>query len=125
MTEAKSKQQSEFVIHKHTRCDDVHWDLMLRVGEALLTWRLDIEPDKLTDRETLAIKIADHDLRFLKYEGPVNNGAGSVEMAAKGSCQLLFVNDGEIEIDFDSPSLAGQFILQRIVGDEWRLRSLA
>ena len=99
--------------------------IMLLVNNALLTWRLDNKPEELHDRITEGVKIVDHDLRFLSYEGAVNNGAGSVEIAAKGVCLLHIVSEQEIEIEFDSSNLAGQFKLHSIDGDKWQLRSLA
>lgn len=113
------------MIHKHSRSGDVHWDLMLLYNEALLTWRLESPPKELQDRITEAIKIADHDLKFLSYEGPVNNGTGKVEMAAKGACRIQLVSEKEIEIEFDSAELAGRFKLQSVDGDKWRLLLLA
>ena len=113
------------MIHKHSRGGDVHWDLMLLYNDTLLTWRLENQPEELHCMITEAIKIADHDLRFLSYEGAVNNGAGTVEMAAKGACRIQLVSEKEIEIEFDSAELAGRFKLQSVDGDKWRLLLLA
>jgi hypothetical protein len=99
--------KKQFVIHKHTRGDDVHWDLMIEYADCLKTWRLDNPPEKLTSEKTKATPIFDHDKKFLTYQGSVNNGKGSVERVDGGLCEILSNNENELKIKFDGKILRG------------------
>ncbi len=84
---------SRFVIQQHEMPDGIHWDLMLEKGDKLWTWRIDIHPAHMHQAVT-AERIFDHPLKFLTYEGPVQNGTGNVVLTDKG--RLCFHDiDGE------------------------------
>jgi bifunctional non-homologous end joining protein LigD len=100
---ADYSQERQFVIHKHTRGTDIHWDLMIEQGDVLKTWRLDNPPEKLATEKTTAIPIFDHDKKFLTYQGIVNNGTGTVEIADEGTCEII----SNKEIYFDGKILSG------------------
>ena len=111
-----------FVIQRHTHCDNpVHWDLMLELENTLETYRLEIPPDKLSFQQSLAVKIADHQLKFLTYEGPVNKGSGSVEIAERGKYRITQSDSCESIIEFDGIDLKGVFRLQHIEAQNWRI----
>ena len=113
----------DFVIQKHAHCDNpVHWDLMLQCENTLETYRLEIEPDELVSQTCSAARIADHPLRFLTYEGPVNKGLGSVEIAEKGKYRLLQNEADKKQIEFVGGILKGVFTLQRIEAGNWRIQ---
>jgi hypothetical protein len=84
-----------FVIQKHTRGNETHWDLMIEWGDKLKTWRLENPPEKLTSEKTKATPIFDHDKKFLTYQGLVNNGKGNVEIVDEGTCTIA-PDDGKI-----------------------------
>ena len=71
----------KFVIQEHTTADSAHWDLMLESGDILQTWRLSKNPDEIVNQSAEAVKIFDHPLKFLTYEGPVNKGKGHARPA--------------------------------------------
>ena len=74
-----------FVIHKHKRQGQAtHWDLMLENNGLLETYRLSVPPEDLADNKYSVVKIADHNVKFLTYQGPVNQGQGSVKIADEG-----------------------------------------
>ena len=81
----KNKNTTRFVIQKHSRGDDVHWDLMLEAGPVLETWRLDKSPQELLRSPAGAEKIFDHPLKFLTYEGPVNQGQSQACIVESGT----------------------------------------
>lgn len=114
-----------FVIQKHSRPADTHWDLMLRSGETLITWRLDLPPEDLNNNTANAIKIADHPLRFLTYEGSVNNGTGSVKIAAKGTYELTTDDSEGIYVMLLSEELTGKFRLIHKQSDNWTFEPIA
>lgn len=97
-----------FVIHKHTRGEDIHWDLMIESGDVLKTWRLDNPPGKITSEKTKATPIQDHDKKFLSYQGPVNNGTGTVELVDEGMCET---DNDFSKISFEGKIITGKFTI--------------
>jgi hypothetical protein len=116
------KDSGKFVIQKHTRGGDVHWDLMLEAGETLETYRLSLPPEKLKQEKCSAEKIFEHPLRFLTYEGPVNKGEGNVEIAESGTYKLLQQRQDRIEIELNGEILRGRFELKHIREEEFLFR---
>lgn len=108
-----------FVIQEHARGDSVHWDLMLERGEALQTYRLELPPDKLLEQSCTAVRIFDHPLKFLTYEGVVNDGEGSVRIADSGTYRLLSENEDCFGLQLTGEILKGEFALVRIEGGRW------
>jgi bifunctional non-homologous end joining protein LigD len=104
----------KFVIQKHFRPGQVHWDLMLEAGQVLETYRLALPPEKLLNQTTTAVRIADHPVKFLSYEGTVNKGAGTVEIAETGTYQVLSQNEGCRQLQFDGKILKAKFTLTHI-----------
>ena len=72
------ESSSRYVILEHRTKERVHWDLMLQRSGCLWAWRVNCPPAEIGDAPLPLEKIADHSLRFLTYQGPVQNGAGSV-----------------------------------------------
>ncbi len=110
----------KFVIQKHTKIDQVHWDLMLQVGNILRTFRLQLPPKKITNQPCTAVKIFDHHLKFLTYEGAVNEGTGKVKIEDKGTYQLISKEQNIWRILLDGQILSGKFTLTFIEGDNWQ-----
>jgi len=105
--------KSHFVIHKHTKGNETHWDLMIESGDVLKTWRLENPPEKLVseaNEKTKATPIADHDKKFLTYQGIVNNGKGTVEIVDEGTCIIESISENDMKIIFDGKIVRGQFI---------------
>jgi hypothetical protein len=114
------KTSGKFVIQKHTRGKDIHWDLMLEAGEALETYRLILPPEKLIKETSPAVKIFEHPLRFLTYEGPVNQGQGNVKIADCGTYYAVGRESDRTELELAGQILKGRFILNRTADDEWQ-----
>ena len=91
---------------------------MLQVNDALQTYRLQLPPEKLKQKNT-AVKISDHPLRFLTYEGSVNKGLGSVQIADCGTYELLNETDDSKKIQFNGKFLKDIFTLTRIEAKNW------
>jgi hypothetical protein len=111
-----------FVIHKHTQEGQVHWDLMIESGNKLKTWRLDNPPEKSATEKTKATPIFDHDKKFLTYQGPVNKGKGTVEIADEGNCTIELTSEKEMKIIFEGNKLSGSFRLVQQQND-WLLET--
>lgn len=116
------QKDKRFVIQKHTRGDDVHWDLMLEIGDTLQTYRLDKAPNKVLHHAVNATKIFDHPLKFLTYQGPVNKGQGNVCITESGTCQIIQAECDRIELVLSGKILKGKFILTHIEGDKWQIK---
>ncbi len=114
-----STEPRKFVIQEHATADSAHWDLMLESGNTLLTWRLDKNPAEINSPSE-ALKIFDHPLKFLTYEGPVNKGKGQVQIADAGTYEVIHENDERIELDLHGQILKGKFTLTHIEEDKWR-----
>jgi bifunctional non-homologous end joining protein LigD len=118
-----AENNKKFVIQKHTRSDDIHWDLMFEAGNVLETYRLPVPPEKMSNNPVEAVKIFDHPVKFLTYEGSVNKGQGSVKIADSGIYKILNKTDVQIEFQFDGKILKGKFTLMFIEEDHWELRA--
>ena len=111
----------KFVIQEHTSTQDTHWDFMLQTGDSLQTWRLDKPPRRIISQRTVAIKIFDHPLKFLTYEGPVNKGKGSVQIAETGTYQIIYKDENQIELNLTGRILNGKFTLTCLEEENWEL----
>lgn len=109
-----------FVIQEHTTAEGIHWDLMLEQGGVLTTFRLEEEPAQALLHEVRAVKIFDHPLRFLAYEGPVQKGTGKVRIVDSGVYECRDRNDAFLTLELNGTVLKGDFALEQIEGDAWR-----
>ena len=114
----------KFVIQKHTKKGLVHWDLMFEAGPVLQTYRLDLPPEKLISQANIAIKIFDHPLKFLTYQGSVNKGLGTVEIADAGTYTPLTANSKQQELLLQGKILKGNFRLTFIEKDKWEFKKI-
>ncbi len=110
-----------FVVQEHTTPDGVHWDLMLEQGEVLTTFRLEEPPQVALNGAVGAVRIFDHPLRFLTYEGPVQKGAGHVKIVDRGVCDVSGEAEDAIILDLRGEVLRGRFLLIRSQGTSWQL----
>lgn len=109
----------KFVIQKHTKARAVHWDLMLETGDVLQTYRIELPPQELYNQRTTAIRIFDHPLKFLTYEGSLSEGKGLVQIADSGTYQLLNEKQDRRRMQLEGKILHGKFALRHIEGDRW------
>jgi hypothetical protein len=111
--------RGKFVIQEHTKSNQPpHWDLMLETGDVLQTWRLDTEPKK-EEYLTSAIRISDHDKKFLTYEGPVNKGLGSIHILDTGTFETLEEAENRILLSLKGNILCGTFAFRHSERDLW------
>jgi bifunctional non-homologous end joining protein LigD len=114
-----------FVIQRHTRDGErPHWDLMLEKGRILETYRVSLPPEDWGYEQAEAVRIFDHPLKFLSYEGGVNKGAGRVEIADAGTYRLIEKNETQQQISFAGNLLKGEFQLCLIESGKWELRGV-
>jgi bifunctional non-homologous end joining protein LigD len=119
------KEPKRFVVQKHQKeSEPTHWDLMLERGGILETYRLGVPPEKWEKEAIEAVKIFDHPLKFLSYEGSVNEGKGRVEIADCGTYRLIKKDENQKQLSFMGKLLKGEYRLCLIEGNKWELRSV-
>ena len=105
----KGKKTGKFVIQRHERQGEaVHWDLMLAKRGVLETYRVNSPPEEWGSRPVEAVKIFDHPLKFLTYEGSVNKGKGSVTITDAGIYRILSLDENKLKADFAGTILKGK-----------------
>jgi bifunctional non-homologous end joining protein LigD len=119
----RSKNPMRFVIQRHKRQGEaVHWDLMLEKNRILETYQVTLPPEEWGDEPVEAVKIFDHPLKFLTYEGSVNKGKGKVKITDTGTYEILMENENERRIELAGRVLKGEIQFRRIEGDRLVLR---
>jgi bifunctional non-homologous end joining protein LigD len=114
-----------FVIQRHTRdVERPHWDLMLENGTVLETYRVSLPPEDWGDKPVETVRIFDHPLKFLSYEGSVNKGKGRVKIADCGTYHLIKKDETQQQISFAGKLLKGEYQLCLIESNRWKLRSV-
>ncbi|MBN2063378.1 MAG: hypothetical protein JW745_01150 [Sedimentisphaerales bacterium] len=119
---------SDFVIQQHTTNTGIHWDLMLRLGEVLLTWQVDKEPDHWSAEPLPCRRIFDHRLKYLTYEGDISGDRGRVQIYASGQYQCY--NDliaghslpDSLSVTLLGRQYSGELTLTRQKDDLWLLQ---
>jgi len=93
---------------------------MLEWEGVLSTFRLESEPAQCLMHEVRAVKIFDHPLRFLTYEGPVQKGAGKVRIVDSGVYRSQERGEGLWALELHGTVLTGDFLLIRRDDIDWR-----
>ena len=119
----RAMKNNRFVIQEHRTEKDTHWDLMLEMGNSLQTYRLNKEPKQILHQPAEAVKIFDHPLKFLKYEGPVNKGRGQVHIVDCGTYQADRSAANVLKLTIKGQILNGCFRLNHIKNDLWEFAS--
>jgi bifunctional non-homologous end joining protein LigD len=105
------ERNGRFVVQRHERQGSpVHWDLMLEAGEVLETFRIGRPIEEWGTELIDAVKIFDHPLKFLTYEGLVNKGKGNVTIAETGTYHLVTRDENKLTLEFSGKILKGGFI---------------
>ncbi|MHC4986827.1 MAG: DNA polymerase ligase N-terminal domain-containing protein [Planctomycetota bacterium] len=114
----------EFVILRHAEPSGAHYDLMLREGDVLATWRLDANPAEMIIGEIArATTLPAHRLAYLDYEGPISGDRGSVERVDRGRYEGRSGEGGGYAVALIGDVIRGTFELTGVGGhvNRWRL----
>ena len=114
----------DFVVQEHTTPRGVHWDLMLQSGEILLTFRLNRPPEKSLEQALNAERIKDHPLKFLTYQGSVNQGRGRVKPTESGTYTVEHQSNSQIDLSLNGQILQGDFLLTHVRDSQWLFRKI-
>jgi hypothetical protein len=84
-----------------------HWDFMLEFDGKLRTWELRRLPAEWggegEDGNILpAMRLADHRIEYLNYEGPLTGNRGSVSRVATGEFQVIENTPERLTVRLDS-----------------------
>jgi hypothetical protein len=114
-----------------------HWDLMFEAGEGLVSWSLESLPaawalaleartgdaaSVVDAGGVVAIRLAEHRLAYLDYEGPVSGGRGEVSRVDRGDYRVVEVTDELFCVDVVGAALEGVVRLERVEGARWALK---
>jgi hypothetical protein len=105
-----------FVVLEHDH-PELHWDLLLEVGEVLWAWRLRAPPGPAA---VPAERSFDHRLIYLDYEGPVSGNRGTVQRWAHGEYVWREQGERRLVADVTGPRLTGRLVLEAS-GEAWRV----
>src|SRR5262245_10170293 len=94
-----------FVVLEHDH-PQLHWDLMLEVGEVLWTWRLTAPPT--LGQGVAGVRTFDHRLVYLDYEGPISGNRGSVKRYDRGEYEWLERGAESLTVQLRGQCLAGR-----------------
>ena len=107
-----------------------HWDLMLEQGGQLQTWEmrelpsawaLELGAPKTSISEAVtAIRLPDHRLAYLDYEGPLSDKRGNVRRCDCGLYEVQHQDEKSIVFSLRGATLRCKVTLNRDAA-EWRL----
>jgi DNA ligase D-like protein (predicted 3'-phosphoesterase) len=120
-----------FVVHEH-QGRQRHFDLRLEIAGALKSWAVPRGPSMKPAERRLAIRVPDHPLAYLDFEGVIpagEYGAGPVVVWDAGTCSVAGDAEaqlrlGELSFTLRGAHLRGGFTLVRLErgeGREWLL----
>ena len=95
---------------------------MFESDNTLKTYRLDKSPEDILQLSANAVKIFDHPLKFLTYQGAVNKGQGNVCIVEAGTYQKLQEKHNFTKLNLNGQILKGKFLLAHIENDKWIFR---
>lgn len=93
---------------------------MFETSGTLTTYRLDVPPEQLLTNSAHAEKISDHSLKFLTYQGDVNQGQATVEIVDQGTYQLISSDKEHQKMQITGEILTGTFELRHIEQNKWQ-----
>jgi len=102
-----------FVIQKH-QAARVHYDFRLEMDGVLKSWAVPKEPSADTRVKRLAIRVEDHSLDYINFEGHIEEGeygAGVVEIWDSGDYELLERSEEFIRVKLSGRKLRGPWKL--------------
>jgi hypothetical protein len=101
-----------FVILKHVRQQDTHWDLMLELPgqELLATWQVHLPPEQWGP-VVPAVRLPDHRRLYLEYEGEISGNRGHVTWVDEGTAEVLQTGQ-RWQIRLEGRKVKGKFEVQ-------------
>ena len=116
--------RSRFVVQKHW-ARSLHYDFRLEVGQALVSWAVPKGPSKDPQVKRLAIRVEDHPIDYLLFEGTLPEGeygAGEVIVWDFGEYEVVgpagldaakAISDGVVKFSLHGTKLRGEWGILR------------
>ncbi|MCM8761056.1 MAG: hypothetical protein NC938_02245 [Candidatus Omnitrophica bacterium] len=105
-----------FVIQEH-HARKLHYDLRLEMNGVLKSWAVPKTPAKKHNLKRLAIEVEDHDLRYIDFEGKIEEGsygAGEVKIWDKGTYDIETNRPDKIVFHLHGRRLEGRYTLLKM-----------
>jgi hypothetical protein len=98
-----------------------HWDLMLEDQGVLLSWALAEQPmaDGIDGSTIVAVRLVDHRLAYLDYEGLVSGDRGYVSRVDAGTFAWIERTPVRLRVQLAGTVLCCEAVLTLVDGDAW------
>lgn len=109
-----------FVIHFH-KAKREHYDLRLEMAGVLKSWAVPKEPPKEAGVKRLAIRVEDHKLSYIDFEGNIPEGmygAGKVEIWDRGTYEMVESKKDRLVFRLNGKKLKGEYVLVKFLTRE-------
>ncbi|HMD53224.1 MAG TPA: hypothetical protein VKJ65_01580 [Phycisphaerae bacterium] len=123
-----------FAILRHTRQQDVHWDLLLELPDRplLATWQVHSDPAEWTNYSAGVFSAAvralpDHRRIYLDYQGPISGDRGEVMRVDEGYFRLVSESGEKIVLEASGKKLQAhvELTLMDSAANLWQLQVAA
>jgi hypothetical protein len=99
----------DYVVLHHTAIPTPHFDLLIQIPgrESLPTWRIPTSPDSWAQNPppTRTIeRLPDHRPLYMRYEGEISGGRGSVQRVRAGRCRTISTSPDGLILELLTPS---------------------
>ena len=109
-----------FVIHEH-HARRLHWDLRLEMAGVLKSWAVPKEPPREAGVKRLAIRVEDHKLSYIDFEGRIPEGmygAGKVDIWDSGTYEMIESKKDRLVFEMKGRKLKGTYCLVKFLTKE-------
>ncbi|MFA5793476.1 MAG: DNA polymerase ligase N-terminal domain-containing protein [Candidatus Brocadiia bacterium] len=104
-----------FVVHRHSKNESDHFDLMLEGPRKLRTWQIS-PPYSYLDKTMLSKALPDHRRIYLTYQGKISRDRGSVKIVEAGHYRILKKGRLYLVIEFRGRKFRGKYLLAVLPG---------
>jgi len=107
-----------FVLLLHEGCGTAHYDLFLEMPgrEKLMAWH--VSQWGGDDKKLAAERIGDHRKAYMKYEGEISGGRGTVKRVAEGMAKVLEMSEKEMRVRLEG---GGVEVVLPLWEGEWKM----
>ena len=114
-----------FVIQEH-HARKLHYDFRLELDGVLASWAVPKVPPKKSGLRRLAVKVQDHDLSYINFEGEIEEGsygAGAVKIWDSGTYDTESRKERKIVFRLHGKKLTGRYTFLKMEWghDQWIL----
>lgn len=129
MVERQGTDESQFVVLYHVSPMVIHWDILIRVGQApeLLAWRCLIDPSTwfivATEFDAVVIQLPNHRLKYLDFTGHLSGGRGWVTPVIHLDAQIVGHSATAMEIRVGGHTPPLKIALRTLCPHKWSLHA--